>query len=223
MLDRVVLTNEQGFIGGAPVTGPDSGGAQNYAAAIDQPYQFDFYDGGGLDLAFLSFVEFDPTGNVNISRFGRNIVGIGGFVNISQSARTVVFSGTFTAGGLELACEDGGLRILTEGRHAKFVTQIEQICYNARFAESEGRKALFVTERAVLRAVYGALELIEIAPGIDLERDVLAHMAFRPRISPTLARMDRRLFLPEPMGFARDFASREPLPRRHTGRPEQRQ
>ena len=223
MLDRVVLTNEQGFIGGAPVTGPDSGGAQNYAAAIDQPYQFDFYDGGGLDLAFLSFVEVDPTGNVNISRFGRNIVGIGGFVNISQSARTVVFSGTFTAGGLELACEDGGLRILTEGRHAKFVTKIEQICYNARFAESEGRKALFVTERAVLRAVYGALELIEIAPGVDLERDVLAHMAFRPRISPTLARMDRRLFLPEPMGFARDFASREPMPRRHTGRPEQRQ
>ncbi|MDE2006180.1 MAG: 3-oxoacid CoA-transferase [Rhodospirillales bacterium] len=207
ILDRVVLTNEQGFIGGAPLTGPDSGAAQNYAAAVDQPYQFDFYDGGGLDLAFLSFVEVDPAGSVNISRFGRKIVGIGGFVNISQNARRVVFSGTFTAGGLEAVCEDGRLRIVTEGRHRKFVEHIEQICYNAGFAQSERRSAVFVTERAVLRAVDGALELIEIAPGIDLERDVLAHMAFRPRLSPNLKAMDSRLFLPEPMGLASEVAA----------------
>ncbi|MDE2516547.1 MAG: 3-oxoacid CoA-transferase [Rhodospirillales bacterium] len=214
ILDRVILTNEQGFIGGAPLTGPDSGTAQNYAAAVDQPYQFDFYDGGGLDLAFLSFVEVDPAGNVNISRFNDTIVGIGGFINISQSARSVVFSGTFTAGGLEVACAAGGMRILREGRHRKFVSAIEQICYNAPFAEREGRRALFVTERAVLRAVDGTLEVIEIAPGIDLERDVLAHMAFRPRIAADLARMDARLFDPAPMGLAQDFAARAPMPRR---------
>jgi propionate CoA-transferase len=204
ILDRIVLTNEQGFIGGAPLTGPDSGAAQNYDALIDQPYQFDFYDGGGIDCAFLSFVEVDPTGNVNISRFGNKIVGIGGFINISQNARKVVFSGTFTAGGLRVACADGALRILVEGHHPKFVSGIEQICYNADFARREGREALFVTERAVFRVADHALELIEIAPGIDLENDVLAHMAFRPRIANRLAPMDARLFREEPMRLLDD-------------------
>ncbi len=151
ILDLIVLSNEQGFIGGAPLTGPDSGAAQNYDAVVDQPYQFDFYDGGGLDVAFLSAAEVDPSGNVNISRFGAKIVGIGGFINISQNARHVVFSGTFSAGGLEVACEDGRLRIVREGRHGKFVERIEQVCYNAPFAEREGRTALFVTERCVFR------------------------------------------------------------------------
>lgn len=208
ILDQIVLTNEQGFIGGAPLTGVDSGTAQNYAAMVDQPYQFDFYDGGGLDIAFLSFVEIDPVGNVNISRFGDKIVGIGGFINISQNARKVVFSGTFTAGGLEVECVHGGLRIVREGRHSKFVKAIEQICYNARFAEEQGRSAVFVTERAVLRAVDGTLELIEIAPGIDLENDVLKHMAFRPRISVHLKRMDKRLFSPARMDLRADMQSR---------------
>ncbi len=114
---------------------------------VDQPYQFDFYDGGGLDIAFLSFAEVDAGGNVNVSRFGDTIVGIGGFVNISQNARKVVFSGTFTAGGLEIRCEGGKLRIVTEGRNRKFVQAVEQICYNGAFARSEGRDAVFVTER----------------------------------------------------------------------------
>jgi propionate CoA-transferase len=206
ILDHFVLTNEQGFIGGAPVTGVDSGAAQNYAAAVDQPYQFDFYDGGGLDVAFLSFVEVDPAGNVNISRFGRKIVGIGGFINISQNARKVVFSGTFTAGGLDVQCVDGALRIFQEGRHTKFVNSIEQICYNAGFAASQGREAVFVTERAVLRGTTKGLELIEIAPGVDLERDVLAHMAFRPTISADLKLMDHRLFRPEPMDLLTQFS-----------------
>jgi propionate CoA-transferase len=205
ILDQVVLTNEQGFVGGAPLTGVDSGAAQNYAAMLDQPYQFDFYDGGGLDLAFLSFAEVDPSGNINISRFGGKIIGIGGFVNISQNAKRVVFSGTFTAGGLEEECVDGGLRIVTEGRQPKFVHSIEQICYNSKFAASEGRTAIFVTERAVLRTVDGTLELIEIAPGIDLERDVLGHMAFRPRIASNLALMDRRLFVPDIIHLADSF------------------
>lgn len=206
ILDLIVLSNEQGFIGGAPLTGPDSGAAQNYDAVVDQPYQFDFYDGGGLDVAFLSAAEVDPKGNVNISRFGSKIVGIGGFINISQNARKVVFSGTFSAGGLQVACEDGQLRIVTEGRHSKFVHHIEQICYNAPFAEQEGRQALFVTERCVFRAVSGTLELIEIAPGIDLRHDVLDRMAFEPAVSPDLRTMDPRLFLPAPMGLRQDLA-----------------
>jgi propionate CoA-transferase len=208
ILDKMTLTNEQGFIGGAPVTGVDSGAAQNYDALVDQPYQFDFYDGGGLDIAFLSFGEVDPTGNVNVSRFADKIIGIGGFINISQNAKKVVFSGTFTAGGLEVDCVDGVLRILKEGRHPKFVAQIEQICYNARFAESQGRTAVFVTERAVFRAVDGTLELVEIAPGVDLERDVLARMDFKPRVSAQLKRMDRRLFCPGPMNLHSDLEAK---------------
>jgi propionate CoA-transferase len=204
ILDRIILTNEQGFIGGAPLTGPDSGAAQNYDAAIDQPYQFDFYDGGGIDCAFLSFVEVDAEGNVNISRFGQKIVGIGGFVNISQNAKKVVFSGTFTAGGLEVACENGELRIIEEGRHSKFVRAIEQISYSGPFAREQGRQAIFVTERAVFRIVDGALELIEIAPGIDLEKNILAHMEFRPKIADPLKRMDARIFRPQPMNLLTD-------------------
>jgi len=200
-LHSITLSNEQGFIGGAPATGLDSGAANNYQVAVDQPYQFDFYDGGGLDIAFLSFAEADADGNVNVSRFGDKIVGIGGFVNISQNARHVVFSGTFTAGGLEVECADGRLSIVKEGRSRKFVEHVEQICYNGSFARREGRTALFVTERAVFEVGEAGLELVEIAPGIDLERDVLAHMAFRPRIASDLKTMDARIFSPEAMGF----------------------
>ena len=208
IVDTVVLTNEQGFIGGAPLTGPDSGTAQNYDVVVDQPYQFDFYDGGGLDLAFLSFVEVDPTGSVNISRFADKIVGIGGFINISQNAKHVIFSGTFTAGGLEVACVDGGLRIVKEGRHKKFVSHIEHVSYSAPFAAKEGRTSVFITERAVLRTVDGSLELTEIAPGIDLEKDVLQHMGFRPRIAPDLKRMDKRLFAPAVMNIRADIEAK---------------
>ena len=133
------------------------------------------------------------------------IVGIGGFINISQNARKVVFSGTFTAGGLKVDCSGGSLRILSEGRTRRFVPAIEQICYNASFAEQQGRTAVFVTERAVFRAVDGALEPIEIAPSVDLERDVVSHMAARPRVSANLQIMDRRLFAPEPMGLLGDM------------------
>jgi propionate CoA-transferase len=207
-LDHIVLTNEQGFIGGAPLTGPDSGAAQNYDAMVDQPYQFDFYDGGGLDIAFLSFAEVDAAANVNVSRFGDTIVGIGGFVNISQNARKVVFSGTFTAGGLQVRSTNCRLTIVKEGRSHKFVREVEQICYNGAFARSEGRTAVFVTERAVFRVGEKGLELFEIAPGIDLERDILSNMAFRPAIAPDLKEMDARLFSPEPMGLKRDIAAR---------------
>ena len=206
ILDQVTLTNEQGFVGGAPATGVDSGAALNYDAVVDQPYQFDFYDGGGLDIAFLSFAEVDPQGNVNVSRFGDKIVGIGGFVNISQNARKVVFSGTFTSGGLEIKSGDGQLHIVTEGRHHKFVKSIQQICYNAPFAAREGRKALFVTERAVFEVTKEGFEVIEVAPGIDLEKDVIGLMAFKPKVSKNLKLMDARIFKDELMDLKTDMA-----------------
>lgn len=207
-LDEVVLTNEQGLIGGAPATGNEPGAGRNYHAMIDQPYQFDFYDGGGLELAFLSFAEVDEACNVNVSRFGNKIVGPGGFINISQNAKTVVFSGTFTSGGLDVSWPEGRTRIAREGREKKFVRNVEQITYSGALANENGQRALYVTERAVFqRNSAGRLELIEIAPGIDIERDVLAHMEFKPVISDHLREMDARLFLPQPMDLATVIAA----------------
>ena len=212
-LDAVVLTNEQGLIGGAPATGNEPGAGRNYQAMVDQPYQFDFYDGGGLDLAFLSFAEVDAGCNVNVSRFGDRIVGPGGFINISQNAKTMIFSGTFTAGGLAIAWPGGATRIEKEGAEKKFVDVVEQITYSGALAAKNGQRALYVTERAVFtRNAAGRLELIEIAPGIDLDRDIVAQMRFKPDISPALKPMDARIFRPEPMGLADIIAAnRRPI------------
>jgi propionate CoA-transferase len=212
LLDDAILTNEQGIIGGAPITGRDSGGGQNFAAMIEQPAQFDFYDGGGLDVAFLSFAEVDPQGNVNVSRFGDRIIGVGGFINIAQNARCVVFGGTLTAGDLDVGWENGRTVIRKEGRHKKFVPKLEQVCYNASLGRAKGQVALFVTERCVFRVGDGGLVLCEIAPGLDPERDVVAHMGFRPEVSPDLRIMDERIFAPGLMGLAKDIHAR---PRRY--------
>ena len=212
LLDAAVLTNEQGLIGGAPITGRDSGGGQNFAAMIEQPAQFDFYDGGGLDLAFLSFAEVDAEGNVNVSRFGDRIIGVGGFINISQNARCVIFSGTLTAGDLDIGWDDGRTVIRKEGRHRKFVPKLEQICYSASMGRDRGQVALFVTERAVFRVGTNGLELIEIAPGVDVERDVIAQMGFRPVVSNALKPMDPRIFERGLMGLAADIHAK---PRAH--------
>jgi propionate CoA-transferase len=202
-LDTVVLTNEQGLIGGAPATGNEVGASRNYQAIVDQPYQFDFYDGGGLELAFLSFAEIDQECNVNVSRFGDRIIGPGGFINISQNAQTIIFSGTFTSGGLEISWPGGCATLAREGREKKFVKRVQQLSYSGPFANERAQKALYITERAVFRRnEVGRLELTEIGPGIDLERDVLAQMEFTPDISPNLAMMDRRIFSPEPVGLA---------------------
>jgi propionate CoA-transferase len=209
VLDEVTLTNEQGLIGGAPASGNDAGASTNYVAMIDQPYQFDFYDGGGLDLAFLSFAQAGPDGSVNVSRFGGRVIGFGGFINISQNARKVVFGGTFTAGGLDVAWPDGRTRIVHEGRSQKFVAELEQISYNGPYGRERGQDVLYVTERAVFRDGTDGLELLEIAPGIDVERDVLAHMGFRPRISPALREMDGRLFREQPMGLHDEIHRRD--------------
>jgi propionate CoA-transferase len=213
ILDDVVLTNEQGLIGGAPVSGNEVGASRNFWAMVDQPYQFDFYDGGGLDIAFLSFAEVDADCNVNVSRFARKIVGPGGFINISQGAKKMVFSGTFTAGGLKLEWPDGALRIVQEGREHKFVRELVQRTYSGSYARERGQQVVYVTERAVFEAVDGVLTLVEIAPGADLERDVLAQMDFRPRIAARLKRMDPRLFVDLPMGLKEDLHARPAISR----------
>ncbi|RYY71864.1 MAG: 3-oxoacid CoA-transferase [Comamonadaceae bacterium] len=213
ILGEVVLTNEQGLIGGAPVSGNEVGASRNFWAMVDQPYQFDFYDGGGLDIAFLSFAEVDAECNVNVSRFANKIVGPGGFINISQGARKMVFSGTFTAGGLKLAWPEGRMQVLQEGREHKFVRALMQRTYSGAFARERGQEVVYVTERAVFRAIDGVLTLVEIAPGADLERDVLAHMDFRPRIASDLKVMDARIFIDTPMGLAGDLAARPPVSR----------
>jgi propionate CoA-transferase len=209
-LDEVCLTNEQGLIGGAPASGNDAGASRNYAAMIDQPYQFDFYDGGGLDLAFLSFAELDREGNVNVSRFGGRIIGPGGFINISQNARCVVFCGTFTAGRSEIAWPQGETVIARDGAQPKLVPEVEQITYSGRYGRERHQKVLYVTERAVFRLAADGPELIEIAPGIDVERDILARMGFRPVIAKELRVMDARLFLPGRIGLRGEIGKRAP-------------
>ncbi|HTX78470.1 MAG TPA: CoA-transferase [Longilinea sp.] len=208
ILDQIVLTNEQGLIGGAPSS--DAGAAINYTSIIDQPYQFDFYDGGGLDLAFLSFAQVDEEGNVNVSRFNGRIIGVGGFINISQNAKKVIFSGTFTAGDLKIDWPDGKTIISTEGKFHKFVKAVEQVSYSGPFARQRGQEALYITERAVFRRSEKGIELIEIAPGVELERDIFAHMDFRPEVSQELKTMDPRLFLDEKMMLDKDLMTKEP-------------
>ncbi len=204
LLEHLTLTAEPGVIGGRPASGLDFGAAVNTDAVIPQNNQFDFYDGGGLDMACLGMAEADAAGNVNVSRFGPRLAGAGGFINISQNAREVVFAGTFTAGGLDVALEDGHLRVVQEGRAQKFLADVEQITFSGATARARGQRVLYVTERCVFELAEEGISLVEIAPGIDLEADILARMAFRPRIGE-IAGMDPRIFRDEPMGLAADL------------------
>jgi propionate CoA-transferase len=200
VIDLLTLTAEPGVIGGIPASGLNFGAAVNTQAIIDQPNQFDFYDGGGLDVAVLGLAQADAQGNLNVSKFGPRLAGAGGFINISQSAREVVFVGTFTAGDLQVKVEGGQVHILSEGTQRKFVREVEHRTFSGERARSRGQRVLYVTERCVFRlAQAGGLELIEIAPGIDLERHILSQMDFTPAISPDLRPMDAALFDEAPM------------------------
>jgi propionate CoA-transferase len=213
VMDLITLTAEPGIVGGVPAGGLDFGAGVNVEAVIDQNQQFDFYDGGGLDLAVLGMAECDPHGNVNVSRFGAKLAGAGGFINISQNAKTVVFAGTFSAGGLEVEVGAGRLAIRHEGRAPKFGAKVQQITFAGPQAAARGQRVLYVTERCVFELTPRGLRLAEVAPGIDLERDILDRMAFKPIIDPLPRPMEARLFMPEPMELRHRLLDPD-LPRR---------
>ncbi|MDO9314091.1 MAG: acyl CoA:acetate/3-ketoacid CoA transferase [Burkholderiaceae bacterium] len=202
VIDLLTLTAEPGVIGGIPASGLNFGAAVNTQAVIDQPSQFDFYDGGGLDIAVLGLAQADEQGNLNVSKFGPRLAGAGGFINISQSARAVVFVGTFTAGDLQVRVEGGKVHIDSEGTCVKFVREVEHRTFSGERARKNKQRVLYVTERCVFRlADAGGLELIEIAPGIDIDRHILSQMGFKPAISPQLRLMDPALFADAPMNL----------------------
>ena len=200
--DFMTLTAEPGVIGGVPQGGLNFGAAVNADAIIDQPYQFDFYDGGGVDIAFLGLAQADAQGNLNVSKFGPKLAGSGGFIDISQSSKKVVFVGTFTADGLKVAVEQAQLRIQSEGKVRKFVHTVEQLTFSGRYAAQCRQPVLYITERCVFELTANGMMLTEVAPGIDVDRDILAHMDFVPQISPTLKTMSAKIFQPAPMGLA---------------------
>ena len=194
----LTMTTEAGAVGGVLAGGSSFGASANANSILDQNAMFDFYHGGGLDLTCLGMAECDEHGNVNTSKFGGRLNGCGGFIDISQNSRAVVFAGTFTAGGLDVQIAYGKLKIMQEGRARKFVKNVEQITFSGKYASQKSQPVIYVTERCVFQLTPGGLELIEVAPGIDIEKNILAHMDFKPIINKPMP-MDRRIFIDEPM------------------------
>ena len=192
--EHIVLTVESGPNGGIPAKGQDFGAAINPDCIIDSPSQFDFYDGGGIDIAILGIAQMDSHGNINVSKFGSKIAGCGGFINITQNAKKVVFCGTFTAGGLEVSIKDGKLSIDREGDIHKLLNDVEHITFNGDYAMNNGQSVFYVTERAVFTLTKDGVELIEIAPGMNLSKDILEQMDFKPIVRDVLKTMDSRIF-----------------------------
>jgi propionate CoA-transferase len=193
----LTLTTEVGGVGGVPAGWPNFGMTYNAEAMICHPNMFDWYDGGGIDQAFLGMGEVDKLGNVNVSKFNGRPIGCGGFINITTASKKVVYCGTFTTGGLKVTAEDGKIKILQEGNHRKFLEHVEQITFSGKHAAKVNKPILYITERAVFKLLDGEVTLVEIAPGIDLEQDILAHMDFKPRIASDLKLMPEEIFYPE--------------------------
>lgn len=201
LIDDVTFTIEQGIYGGVPGIGLDSGTAVDPTAIIDMSAQFDLYDGGALDFAGLAFAQIDRHGNVNVTKAGDTVIGPGGFIDISQKAKTVVFCGTFTGGGLRTLIHDGNLEVVQEGRYPKFVNDVDAVSFSASRAIRDGQRVVYVTERAVFELREQGLTLTETAPGVDLERDVLGLLPFTPHIDRGIRDMEPRFFRPEPTGL----------------------
>ncbi len=194
---------EQGAVGGVPFLGFAFGCAQNPEALMPSPDQFQYLQGGGFDRAMLSFLEVDAAGNVNVSRLAARphvTAGVGGFVDITARAKRLVFSGYFTAGA-RMAIEDGQVKVLEEGKHQRFVPEVQHVTFSGRRARELGQEVVFVTERCVIRSLPDGLTVTEIAPGISLARDILGQTSLDLRVSPDLQQMDARLFRPEPFGL----------------------
>jgi propionate CoA-transferase len=208
--DLITLTVESGVVGGVPGHAREFGTAVNPRVILDQSYQFDFYDGGGLTCAFLSFAQVDLHGNVNVTRFGQRYDGAGGFINITQNTRHLVFNGTLTGGDLDIGVADGKLDIRRDGAFVKFVPQVDQISFSGRLARERGQQVSFVTDRAVLELATDGLVLTEIAPGVRLQEDVLDKIGFPIRISEQLRSMDAHIFRAGPMGMRESFLAKAP-------------
>ena len=201
--DMMTLTVEAGPVGGVPQGGSRFAGSVNVDCILDQPYQFDFYDGGGIDQAFLGLAQVDEAGNLNVSKFGGRIAGCGGFINISQNAKKVYYLGTFTTGGLKIATGDGKLAITQEGKSKKFIKEVEQITFSGTYAAKVGQPVMYITERAVFELRPDGVYLTEIAPGIDLQTQILDLMDFAPKMDGEPKLMDERIFKDEIMGLAK--------------------
>ena len=199
--DKFTLTVEAGPFGGTPVGGISFGAALNPTRIFSQPTIFEFINGGGLDKTFVGFAQADQEGSVNVSKLGKRFIGVGGFVDITQSAKAVVFCGTFMGGEMEMEIQDGELKIIKDGKYSKFLDQVEQVSFSGKFARDIGQKVIFITERAVFELTSEGLTLVEIAPGIDLEKDIVANMSFKPYISEDLKTMDPKVFAEGKLGL----------------------
>jgi len=200
--DYMTLTVEAGPVGGIPMGGTQFGASRNADCYFDQSFMFDFYDGGGIDIAYLGLAQADETGNVNVSKFGTRVSGCGGFINISQNAKKVCFCGTFTAGGLKTKIENGKLVITNEGKESKFVKEVQQITFSGKYAAEASKLVLYITERAVFELRKDGVYLKEVAPGIDIKTQIIDLMGFEPKTDGEVKLMDSRIFCEEKMGLA---------------------
>jgi propionate CoA-transferase len=196
----MTLTVECGPIGGVPGGGSRFGGTLNAHAYVDESYQFDFYDGGGLDVCYLGLGEADVEGNVNVSRLGTKLTGCGGFMSIAGNSKKIIFCGTFT-NGLKIATGDGKLTITEEGKKHKFIQRVGEITFAGKVAAKNHKDVTYVTERCVFRLMEDGLHLVEVAPGIDIETQILGEMDFAPIVDENVKLMDERIFRDEPMGL----------------------
>jgi propionate CoA-transferase len=200
---QLTLSLESGPLGGVPVAGVGFGASVHPEVIMRSCDTFDYYDGGGLDIAFLGAAEIDAAGNVNVSRFADRMTGPGGFINIAQNTSRVCFLGSFTAVGLKVSVSNGKLQIENEGRSKKFVKKVSQVTFSASRALETGQEVLYITERAVFRLSSKGPELIEIAPGIDIDHDIFTQMDFTPAVSSELKQMDKRIFTFGKMGISK--------------------